>query len=107
MPSITFVSSSGAEHEVDAELGYSVAEAAVRNEVPGVSMECGGGCACATCHVLVEHSFFDQLPAAEEMEVDMLEFSDDSQPNSRLSCQLIVDQSFEGLKVTIAEAFGT
>ena len=66
-------------------------------------MECGGGCACAGCHLLVDKANWESLPKADEMERDMLDFMEDAQPNSRLSCQLIVDESFAGMTFTVPQ----
>lgn len=107
MPLVTFVSTDGERHSVEAEVGYSVAEAAVRNNVPGITMECGGGCACAGCHVIVKPEYSELFPAAEEMEADMLEFTDDTQATSRLSCQLIVELATDGLEVSTLHTNGT
>lgn len=99
MPTITFIAADGERHDVAAELGHSVMEAATHNGVPGIDADCGGACACATCHVIVAEEWFDRLPAPAETEAAMLEFAVDPQPTSRLSCQLKVSEALDGLVV--------
>jgi 2Fe-2S ferredoxin len=81
-------------------------ETALKNSVPGIEAECGGACACATCHVYVEESWFEKLPKAEQMEEDMLDFAFDVRPTSRLSCQIKVKAELDGLTVTTPEKQG-
>jgi 2Fe-2S ferredoxin len=97
MVKITFVDAAGVSRIVEAEVGSTVMEAAIRNDVPGIEAECGGACACATCHVYVDDGFADKLPKAEPMEEDMLDFAYDVRPTSRLSCQIRVTEAIEGL----------
>jgi 2Fe-2S ferredoxin len=104
MAKITFIEFDGTEHLVDAKPGQSVMEAAVGNLVPGIEAECGGGCACATCQVYVDPAWADHFPPAEEMEVDMLSFAPDVQPTSRLSCQLKVSDTSDGLVIRMPES---
>jgi 2Fe-2S ferredoxin len=78
-------------------------EAAVRNAIPGIEAECGGACACATCHVYVDASWQDRLPPPQSMEEDMLDFAYDVRPTSRLSCQIRIRPDLEGLVVTTPE----
>src|SRR6201989_2766960 len=99
MTKITYIESSGTARTVDAEVGSTVMEAAIRNNIPGIEAECGGACACATCHVYVDEAWADQLPKAEQMEEDMLDFAFDVQPTSRLSCQIKVKPELNGLVV--------
>ena len=101
MAKIHFVDHTGETRIIDVENGATVMEAAIRNAVPGIEAECGGACACATCHVYVEDGWFERLPQAEELEQQMLDFAFDVQPNSRLSCQIKVDDSLDGLVVRI------
>ncbi|WP_137391996.1 2Fe-2S iron-sulfur cluster-binding protein [Rhodoligotrophos defluvii] len=103
MPKITFIESNGTTHIVDAEPGMTLMETAVRNMVPGIDADCGGACACATCHVYVDPEWFDKLGTRNEMEEDMLDFAFDVRENSRLSCQVKVTDAFDGLVVRIPE----
>src|SRR5271157_3734681 len=97
MTKITFIDASGQSRTVEAQLGSTVMETALRNSVPGIVAECGGACACATCHVYVAPAWFEKLPPASPMENDMLDFAVDPRPNSRLSCQIRVEQELDGL----------
>ncbi len=104
MVKITFVDFEGTARDVDANVGESVMEAAVRNNIPGIDADCGGACACATCHVYVDPAFKDKTGEQEAMEQSMLDFADGVTENSRLSCQISVTAELEGLKVTTPEA---
>ena len=88
---------------IDVENGLSVMEGAIQNNVPGIDADCGGGMACATCHVYVEDSWLNKLPAAEDAEQDMIDMAYDPKKNSRLSCQIIVSDEIDGLIVTTPE----
>ncbi|GEM_PF-18774 len=104
MTKITFVSADGAmRNEVEAENGSTVMENAIRNGIPGIDAECGGACACATCHVYVDEDWTDVVGGPEPMEEDMLDFAYDVRGNSRLSCQIIVRDELEGLVVQVPE----
>lgn len=102
MPTITFVDRDGGRHEVDAASGTSLMEAAMHNSVPGIFAECGGCCSCATCHVYIDEQWVTRLAPPEDLEDGMLEGAIDRRPNSRLSCQVVVDGSVDGLVVEIA-----
>jgi 2Fe-2S ferredoxin len=106
MAKITYIDTSGERHEVDAENGSTVMENAIRNGVPGIEAECGGACACATCHVYVDEAFTAIVGSPEPMEEDMLDFAFDVRPNSRLSCQIRVRDELDGLVVTVPERQG-
>ncbi|WP_374305550.1 2Fe-2S iron-sulfur cluster-binding protein [Methylocella sp.] len=106
MPKITFVDSFGEAREVEAEVGSTVMEAAVRNAVPQIAAECGGGCACATCHVYVDDAWIKRLPEPSDQEEDMLDFAYEVKPNSRLSCQIAVTPELDGLLVRTPERQG-
>jgi ferredoxin, 2Fe-2S len=97
MVEITFVDHTGASHTVSAKAGMTVMEAAVQNRVPGIDAECGGACACATCHVYIDPEWQERVGHAERMEEDMLDFAFDVRPNSRLSCQIKVSEALNGL----------
>ena len=102
MASITYIEHDGTEHVVDVKPGLSVMEGAVRNNVPGIDADCGGACACATCHVYVDEADLDRLPDLSETESDLLDSSEHRAANSRLSCQIPFGPDLEGLRVTIA-----
>ena len=106
MPKITFIDVGGATRTVEAPAGWSVMEAAVKNNVPGIEAECGGACACATCHVYVDDAWTDRVGPAEAMETDMLDFASDLRSNSRLSCQIRVKPELDGLVVRTPERQG-
>ena len=99
MPKIKYVEHNGKEHDVDVPEGWTVMEGAVKNLIPGIDADCGGACACATCHVYVEQSFLDKLPPKSDMEETMLDFAQELEPNSRLSCQIKVTPDLDGLVV--------
>ena len=103
MAKITYVAHDGTRFDVDAENGSTVMENAIKNSVPGIEAECGGACACATCHVYIDAAWVDKTGSAEAMEEDMLDFAYDVQPNSRLSCQIKVSDELDGLVVTVPE----
>lgn len=99
MPQITFIDAQGTSRTVEGETGSTVMEVAVRNGVPGIEAECGGACACATCHVYVDDAWLEATGQAEPMEEDMLDFAFDVRPGSRLSCQIRVRDELDGLIV--------
>ena len=103
MPKITYIESNGTEHAVDAEAGATVMESAIKNGVPGIEAECGGACACATCHVYVEETWRARTGEPSPMEEDMLDFGYDVKPSSRLSCQIKVTEELDGLVVRTPE----
>jgi len=103
MPSIIFRDHRGHETKVEAENGSTVMEAAIRNAIPGIVAECGGACACATCHVYVDEAFMAVVGEPEPMEEDMLDFAFDVRPTSRLSCQIKIRDNLDGLIVTTPE----
>jgi ferredoxin, 2Fe-2S len=100
MPTITFIDQDGNERQFEADVGSTVMETAVNNDVPGILATCGGSCSCATCHVYVDESWVDKLPPPELEEEDMLDTAHDLQENSRLSCQIKVTEELDGLIVT-------
>ncbi len=101
MPKITYQDNKGTSKTIDVENGLTVMEGAIQNDIPGIDADCGGSMACATCHVYVEEKWLDKLPKAEEAEVDMIDMAFEPKKNSRLSCQIIVSEDLDGLKVTI------
>ena len=106
MPKVTFIEFSGQQHDVDAETGVSLMQAAMDNDVPGIDADCGGGCSCATCHVFVEGDWMGKLPAIDAMEESMLGLNSMREENSRLSCQIDVTDELEGLVVKLPEFQG-
>ncbi|WP_319532157.1 2Fe-2S iron-sulfur cluster-binding protein [uncultured Cohaesibacter sp.] len=103
MAKITYVAFDGAKYEIEAQPGMSVMEAAVKNGVPGIEAECGGACSCATCHVYVDEAWAEKTGEPQAMEEDMLDFAQDANETSRLSCQIIVRDDLDGLVVKIPE----
>ena len=99
MAKITYVEHSGTEHTVDVPNGLSVMEGAVRYTVPGIDGDCGGACACATCHVYIDSDWIAKLAPMNELERDMLDFAFDVKESSRLSCQIKVSPALDGLVV--------
>lgn len=99
MAQISFIDSSGQKRTVAGEDGSTVMETALRHGVPEIDAECGGACACATCHVYVEPEWTDKVGKPQPMEEDMLDFAWEVQPNSRLSCQIKVGSDIDGLTV--------
>ena len=100
MSKITYIENSGNEKTVEVSNGLTVMEGAVQNDIPGIDADCGGGMACATCHVYVKEEWFDKLPKKEDGEEDMLDMAYEPKKNSRLSCQLIVSDELDGLIVS-------
>jgi ferredoxin, 2Fe-2S len=103
MPKITFTDSAGHSRAVDADIGSTVMEVAIRNSIPGIEAECGGACACATCHVYVDDAWVAKTGKAAPMEEDMLDFAYDVRVNSRLCCQIKVSAELDGLVVMTPE----
>jgi 2Fe-2S ferredoxin len=103
MPKINYIDFSGTTRTVDADAGSTVMESAIRNNIPGIEAECGGACACATCHVYVAEDWREKVGEPTPMEEDMLDFGYDVRPNSRLSCQIKVTPELDGLVVTTPE----
>lgn len=106
MANLTFIAADGTRYQVEAETGSTVMENAIRNGVPGIEAECGGACACATCHVYVDEAFKEKVGEPEPMEEDMLDFAYEVKPTSRLSCQIRVRDELDGLTVTVPERQG-
>ena len=100
MAKINFVDHRGETRTIDVENGATVMEAAIRNAIPGIEAECGGACACATCHVYVDEKWTGIVGKPSQMEEDMLDFAFEVRPSSRLSCQIKVADALDGLIVT-------
>jgi ferredoxin, 2Fe-2S len=104
MAKITYIEHNGTEHVVDVANGLTVMEGARDNGVPGIEADCGGACACSTCHVYIAEDWVEKLPAREAMEADMLDFAWEPDPvRSRLTCQIKVTDALDGLVVTLPE----
>ena len=101
MVKITYIDSGGAVRTVEGEVGSTVMETAIKNSVPEIEAECGGACACSTCHVYVEDGWKEKTGEPSPMEEDMLDFAFDVKPTSRLSCQIKVTEDLDGLVVTV------
>ena len=99
MPKITYITADGTQATVDATRGLSVMQTAVNNGIAGIVAECGGACSCATCHVHVDPSWYDRLPAPQGIEQEMLEFAVGRDETSRLSCQIKITDELDGLIV--------
>jgi len=106
MAKITFIEQNGTEHVVEADNGLSVMEIAVKNLVPGIDADCGGACACATCHVYVDEAWLEKTGKPQPMEESMLDFAHEPKDNSRLSCQISVSDAIDGLVVKLPEFQG-
>jgi 2Fe-2S ferredoxin len=103
MPKITYIDSQGTARPVEGETGSTVMETALKHGVPEIEAECGGACACATCHVYVDEAWFEKTGGPSPMEEDMLDFGWEVKPNSRLSCQIKVTEDLDGLVVSTPE----
>jgi 2Fe-2S ferredoxin len=104
MPQVTYIEHNGTEHRIEVEDGLSIMRGAVDNNVPGIDADCGGECACATCHVFVEEVWLPKTGVPSEQEASMLSFAATAQPNSRLSCQITMSPQLDGLVVRLPEA---
>ena len=106
MTKITYITHKNETHTVDVQNGLTVMEGAVQNDIPGIDADCGGGMACATCHVYVNNEWYDKLTPKEDGEEDMLDMAFEPKKNSRLSCQITVTDELDGLKVNIPSKQG-
>jgi 2Fe-2S ferredoxin len=104
MPKIIFIDHAGSRRDVEAKAGQSIMEAAVANMIPGIDADCGGACACATCHVYVGEAWADKIKAKDDMEESMLDFAEGVQEHSRLSCQILMKDELDGIEVTTPES---
>ena len=103
MPKVTYIEYNGKEHPVELPVGKSVMRGAVDNNIPGIDADCGGECACATCHVYVDPAWTERTGARTETEETMLSFAAATAGNSRLSCQITVTEALDGLVVRMPE----
>ena len=104
MAKITYIENDGTEHVIDVKPGQSVMEGAVKNNIPGIDADCGGACACATCHVYVDPAWTSKTGEKSAMEESMLDFAEAVEENSRLSCQIKVTDDLDGLIVRMPES---
>ena len=104
MPVITYVEHTGAEHRVELKPGVNLMQGAVANNIPGIDADCGGACACATCHILIDPAWTLRLGDRNAMEAAMLDFAEGVQETSRLACQIRVDEALDGLVVHLPAA---
>ena len=106
MPKINYITHDDQKYSIEVQNGLTVMEGAVQNDIPGIDADCGGGMACATCHVYVKEEWLDKLPTKEDGEEDMLDMAFEPKKNSRLSCQLVVSDELNGLTVDIPSKQG-
>ena len=106
MPKITYITHDNQNYTIDVQNGLTVMEGAIQNDIPGIDADCGGGMACATCHVYVKEEWLDKLSKKEDGEEDMLDMAFEPKKNSRLSCQLVVSDEIDGLIVNIPSKQG-
>jgi 2Fe-2S ferredoxin len=104
MPKIVFIEHNGEEHVVEGNVGRSVMQAAVDNFVPGIVGDCGGNCACGTCHGFVDEQWLASLPAVQPNEQSLLEGLLETQNTSRLTCQIEVTAALDGLIVRLPKS---
>ncbi len=103
MTKINYITHDNQTYSVDVQNGLTAMEGAVQNDIPGIDADCGGGMACATCHVYVNDEWFDKLPPKEDGEEDMLDMAFEPKKNSRLSCQITISDELDGLVINIPE----
>jgi 2Fe-2S ferredoxin len=103
MPKVTYIEFNGTPHQIDLQTGLSVMLGAVNNSIPGIDADCGGQCACATCHVYVDQAWLDKVGPQGASEAEMLSFAAVAQPNSRLACQIEMTEALDGLVVRMPE----
>ena len=106
MTKITYVTHDEISHTIEVQNGLTVMEGAVQNDIPGIDADCGGGMACATCHVYVKEEWLDKLPKKEDGEEDMLDMAFEPNKFSRLSCQILVSDELDGLTVSMPSKQG-
>jgi len=106
MPKITYIEHKGKSHTLEVANGLTVMEGAVQNNIPGIDADCGGSCACATCHVYVDEKWFDKLKKKESTEEDMLDMAFEPKKFSRLTCQIVVTDELDGLVVKMPSKQG-
>jgi len=103
VPTLTFVQPDGSRRTVEAKTGNSVMEVARSNDIHGIRAECGGECACSTCHCYVDSAWIDRLPPARDDEAGLIEFAWEPREGSRLICQILVTEALDGLVLHLPE----
>jgi 2Fe-2S ferredoxin len=103
MPKVKYIENNGQSHTIEVPKGLTVMEGAVQNNIPGIDADCGGGMACATCHVYVKEEWFDKINPKSEGEDDMIDQAHQPSKFSRLSCQISVSDEIDGLVVNLPE----
>ena len=103
MPKVIYITADEIRHEVDVETGYSIMEGAINNNIVGIVAECGGACACATCHSYVDTAWTDKIPAMDDMEDSMLDAAFERKDNSRLTCQIEMTDDLDGIVIHVAD----
>ena len=103
MPKVIYISPAGERHEVEVDSGYSIMEGAINNNIEGIVAECGGACACATCHSYVDVAWLDKLPKMDDMEDSMLDAAFERKENSRLTCQIEMNEGLDGITIHVAD----
>ena len=106
MTKIVYIEHDGKSHSIDVKSGLTVMEGAVQNNIPGIDADCGGSCACATCHVYVDEKWFGKLKEKESAEEDMLDMAFEPKKLSRLSCQIVISEELDGLVVKMPSKQG-
>ena len=106
MAKITYITNDAKIHKIEVENGLTVMEGAIQNDIPGIDADCGGACACATCHVYVDEKWIDKLPKKESAEEDMLDMANEPNQFSRLTCQITVTDDLDGLVVKMPSKQG-
>ncbi len=104
MPKITYIDHAGSERTVDGVVGDTLMETAISNDLPGIEADCGGACACATCHIYISQEWTDSIAKAQELEKEMLSVAEEVRDTSRLSCQITITQDMDGLIVSTPES---
>ena len=104
VPKITFIDYEGTERSVDANVGETIMEAATSNDIPGIDADCGGACACATCHVYIAPDWFAKVGDPEDLEAEMLDVAEEVKENSRLACQLTISDELDAIVVVTPES---
>jgi ferredoxin, 2Fe-2S len=104
MPKVTFIEHDGSVHTFEVSSGQSLMQVAMSNRVPGIIADCGGSCSCATCHVYLDPEWLDRVAPAASAEKDMIDCALHVQDNSRLSCQIELDESLDGIVVRLPES---
>jgi ferredoxin, 2Fe-2S len=103
MPTVIYITPDGERHVTEVDTGYSIMEGAINNNIQGIVAECGGACACATCHSYVDDAWLDRIPPMDDMEDSMLDAAFERRPNSRLTCQIEMNDGLDGIVIHVAD----